>query len=350
MRVLQTGRRRRPQAGRFDSFAAPWEPIPVESSKGVRRDDAAASPSAAAPSPFTPIANYGFLSNCHTGALVAPDGAVDWLCVPRFDSPSVFGALLDRWRRRLPVRAVRDQRSQRPDLRAGDQHARHLVEDDHGLGCRPRWVDNGAAPGTGYRHPPYPATGRRGRRPRARADGPVHRRHGRDGPRVRAGVRLRPRSRRVDVSLGEDEHRAEATGADQTIRLQTDMQLGIEAGRARARHVLRDGETVYCALAWGDQAPIATTADVGRRTAVSRGHEVVLARLACARGDPRPPLGPGYPAVGALAVKGLTYMPTGADDRRAHHVAAGNAGGARNWDYPLRWIRDSTFLLQASTT
>ncbi|HEX2467371.1 MAG TPA: trehalase-like domain-containing protein, partial [Solirubrobacterales bacterium] len=52
--------------------------------------------SAAAPSPFPQIADYGFLSNCHTGALVAPDGAVDWLCVPSFDSPSIFGGLLDR--------------------------------------------------------------------------------------------------------------------------------------------------------------------------------------------------------------------------------------------------------------
>src|ERR1700750_514529 len=52
--------------------------------------------SAAAPSPFPPIAEYAFLSDCHTGALVAPDGAVDWLCVPRFDSPSIFVGLRAR--------------------------------------------------------------------------------------------------------------------------------------------------------------------------------------------------------------------------------------------------------------
>jgi GH15 family glucan-1,4-alpha-glucosidase len=45
---------------------------------------------------FHAIGDYGFLSDCHTGALVASDETVEWLCLPRFDSPSIFAALLDR--------------------------------------------------------------------------------------------------------------------------------------------------------------------------------------------------------------------------------------------------------------
>ena len=45
---------------------------------------------------FPNIADYAFLSDCETNCLIAPSGAVEWLCIPRPDSPSVFTALLDR--------------------------------------------------------------------------------------------------------------------------------------------------------------------------------------------------------------------------------------------------------------
>ncbi len=47
-------------------------------------------------SPFPPIADYAFLSDCEVTALVGPSGAVEWMCLPRMDGPSAFAAMLDR--------------------------------------------------------------------------------------------------------------------------------------------------------------------------------------------------------------------------------------------------------------
>jgi GH15 family glucan-1,4-alpha-glucosidase len=299
--------------------------------------------SAAAPSAFSPIADYVFLSNCHTGALVAPDGSIDWLCVPSFDSPSVFGTLLDRqigsfrvgpfgintpservyepgtntllttwktptgWilvRDALTMGPTRGEDTITPHTRPpADEDADHLLVrtvlclDGHvevDLTCEPVF-DYGRVP--------------------------------------------------AEWSLVEgSRHVADATGAGLTIRLQTDMGLGIEGDRVRARHVLKKGEQLYCALSWGEG--LAGPADV------DEANERMAATTQFWRdwlGSARIPDHRWRPAIqrSALAIKGLTYMPTGATVAALTTSLPETPGGERNWDYRYTWMRDSTFTLQA---
>ena len=139
-------------------------------------------------------------------------------------------------------------------------------------------------------------------------------------------------------------HTADATGAGQTIRLQTDLALGIEGDRVRARHVLEPGEQAYCALSWAEQLAVPADADeaeqrLARRRA-SGGRWLNRARIPDHRW--RDPI-----QRSALAVKGLTYMPTGATVAALTTSLPETPGGERNWDYRYTWIRDSTFTLQA---
>ena len=72
-----------------------------------------------APVRYPPIGSYGVIGNCRAAALVSERGSVDWLCLPRFDSPSVFGAILDQERggcfQVCPVGPFTSQRRYLPD-------------------------------------------------------------------------------------------------------------------------------------------------------------------------------------------------------------------------------------------
>ncbi len=299
--------------------------------------------SAAMPSPFTAIADYAFLSDCHTGALVAPDGAVDWLCVPSFDAPSVFGTLLDREAGtfRLGPFGINF-----PAARAYEPGTNVLVTTWHtpsgwvvvrdALVMGPRDGEDGVTPHT---------------RPPADDDA--------DHMLVRTVTCIDGRAEIELVcepvfdygrTLGQwtlvdgGRHTADASGAGQTIRLQTDMAMGIEGSRVRARHVLEQGEQLYCALSWAEG--LAAPRDVddanARLDATTRFWRAWLARARFPDHRFRQPI-----RRSALAIKGLTYMPTGATVAALTTSLPETPGGERNWDYRYTWMRDSTFTLQA---
>jgi GH15 family glucan-1,4-alpha-glucosidase len=297
--------------------------------------------SAAAPSPFTPIADYAFISNCHTGALIAPDGAVDWLCVPRFDSPSVFGTLLDRQAGnfRLGPFGINV-----PSARAYEPGTNTLVTTWR---TPTGWIEVRDALTMGPSHGEDEVTPHT--RPPVDDDG--------EHMLVRA---VRCLSGNVEVELicepvfdyGRtpadwsliDRHTADASGAGTAMRLKTDMALGVEGDWVRARHDLSEGERVYCSLSWAEELRSADDVDdANRRLANTTGY---WRRW---MGRARIPDHRFRETVqrSALAIKGLTYMPTGATVAALTTSLPETPGGERNWDYRYTWMRDATFTLQA---
>ena len=295
------------------------------------------------PSAFPPIAEYGFLSDCEVTALVAASGNVEWMSVPRMDSPSVFGAVLDRdaggfrfgpadvavpaARRYLPGTMILETSWATPtgwaivrdvlligpwhhdDPRASSHHRPPTDYDAEHILLRTVRCVNGEVQLTIDCEPVFDYGRKRGRW----------------------------------QYEGDDYHQVtcRADGVDTSLTLTSDLNIGFEGPRAIARSLVKEGEQRFCALAWGGIDPPRTFDDAYRRLVWTAHHW----QHWLARG--RFPDHPWRSVVerSALTLKGLTYAPTGAIIAAATTSLPETPRGERNWDYRYSWIRDSTFAL-----
>lgn len=293
-------------------------------------------------SPFPAIADYAFLSDCHTGSLVAPDGTVEWLCVPAFDAPSVFGSLLDRGAGSFRLGPfginVPTARHYVPGTNVvmttwHTPRGWAVVRDALTIGPR-----QGIDEVTPHTRPP--------------ADDDAEHMLVRVVECLEGSVDLELVCEPVfdygraaaEWTVHDDGHAADASGAGQTIRLSTDMSVGIEGSTVRARHTLAEGGRAFCALSWagGLASPTGTDDAVARVDATVRFWRDWLDRARVPDHPLRQPV-----ERSALAIKGLTYMPTGSTVAALTTSLPETPGGERNWDYRYAWMRDSTFTLQA---
>ncbi len=301
-----------------------------------------------ASSAFPPIAEYGFLSDCETVALVAPSGNVEWMCLPRVDSPSVFAAMLDRGAGSFRIgpagMTVPAARRYLPGTM--------VLETSWGTGSG--WIIVRDVLLIGGWHHEHERSN-------------THRRAPTDYDADHVLLRtVRCVNGEVQVVLdcepvfnyGADPVRWEYTGTgyhegvatnpddELELRLRTDMRLGFEGPRATARHRMKEGEEIFCALYWSEHLPPQDIEEANRRLVWTAHHwQHWLDRGTF----------PDHPwrtflQRSALTLKGLTYAPTGALLAAATTSLPETPHGERNWDYRYSWIRDSTFMLWALYT
>ncbi|MEA2311000.1 MAG: alpha,alpha-trehalase [Solirubrobacteraceae bacterium] len=292
---------------------------------------------------FPPIASYAFLSDCETTALVAPSGNVEWLCLPRMDSASVFGSILDR--------------------------------DAGGFRLSPEGVKYPAArrylPGTMVLETSWDAPGGWIIVRDALLIGPWHHEDDRSDTHRRAPTdydadhvllrTIRCVDGEVQVALdcepafdygrergtwehvddGYHELRCRAESSDIELVLTSDLNLGIEGPRATGRHLMKEGDQVFCALAWSEHPAPASFDEAYKRLVWTAHHwQHWLDRGTF----------PDHPwrahlQRSALTLKGLSYAPTGALVAAATTSLPETPHGERNWDYRYTWFRDATFML-----
>jgi len=290
-----------------------------------------------------PIGDYGFLADGEVTALVSPGGSVDWMCVPRLDSPSVFGSILGQHAGRFRLGpsdvSVPAARRYLPGTMCletswGTATGWIIVRDVLLIGP---WRHEEDFSGPHQRTPmDYAAEGTLLRTVRCVSG------------EVQTVMECEPvlEYGRSSVGWSYTDHvyhqgQSTAEGSDVTMSLTTDMRLGFEGGQATTRTLLKEGDVRYVALSWGGRPPPLTYDDAYERLVWTTHHwQHWLARGAFPDHPWRT-----YLQRSALTLKGLTYAPTGAIAAAATTSLPETLGGERNYDYRFTWIRDATFAL-----
>ncbi len=282
------------------------------------------------------IGDYGMIGDCHSLALVGRDGSIDWLCFPRFDSPSVFARTLDTdaghfrvapagtvegvRRRYLPATNVLATTFVTPtgELEVTDCMPVHPFDPD-----QPTAVAN------------YASVLRR-----------VHCLSG----QVRVEIELRPRFEYGTVLprfTASSAHTAAVVGGPDALWVRASGALTVDRQYIGASWHLAEGDTAWIEMEWTPAAGSCPHAGVDDHAAAMEGRladtiafwSVWMSRCTYVGDHER------RVHRSALVLKALTYAPTGAV------VAAGTTslpewiGGTRNWDYRFTWIRDATLTL-----
>jgi GH15 family glucan-1,4-alpha-glucosidase len=281
-----------------------------------------------------PIADYAMLSDCHCAALVSGEGSIDWLCLPRFDSPSTFGRLLDpaagHWsihpggvfesrRRYLPGSLVLETQFETPDgmVMVTDALVFARKERGHQIGDEAPHVLVRVIEAT---------------KGRARIDVEF-------APRPEYGL-VQPRLQAVEgglVALG---------GADASC-LSCPQPTTIHQGTATWALAMRSGDRVSFSLAyartWDVTPEPMSTKDIDRHLADTLAGWESWSELHQSYEGPWKKL----VHQSGRVLRGLTYQPTGAIVAAPTTSLPEEVGGTRNWDYRYAWIRDASLTMNA---
>ena len=285
--------------------------------------------------PYPPIGDYALIGDGRSAALVSRDGSLDWLCWPRFDSPSIFAALLDTARggrfRVRPTGTFRSERRYLPDT--------NVLET----------VFHTASGAVALRDL-MPVVSEEDKRAALIPEHEVLREVEGLVGQVDLEVVYTPRpdyGRKHPDLTSRGAFGLWCEGTDSAVDLHSDLPLQVSPDRQNAYGVatIASGERKHLSLVYSADAPgVIPLLEDAARDRIERS--VRWWRDWANRGTYD---GPYRDAVrrSALVLKLMTYAPSGAVVAAPTTSLPEEIGGVRNWDYRYCWLRDASLTLRA---